>query len=52
MKVEEEQLMIPRISYKLLDYRSRRNGLVWFYGISTIVDHLMPNPFHTYTLNI
>ena len=24
-------------------------GLVDFYGISTIVGHLMPNPFYTYT---
>ena len=23
-------------------------GLVWFYGISTIVGHLIPNPFYTY----
>ena len=22
--------------------------LVWFYGISTLVGHLMPNPFYTY----
>ena len=22
--------------------------LVWFYGISTIVGYLMPNPFYTY----
>ena len=22
-------------------------GLVWFYGISTIVGYLMPNPLHT-----
>ena len=28
--------------------------LVWleFYGISTIVGHLMPNPLYTYILNI
>ena len=26
--------------------------LVGFYGISTIVGHLMPNPFYTYILNI
>ena len=24
-------------------------GLVWFYGISTIVGYLMPNPLYTYT---
>ena len=26
-------------------------GLVGFYGISTIVGYLMPNPLYTYTLN-
>ena len=24
----------------------------WFYGISTIVGYLKPNPLHTYILNI
>ena len=28
------------------------DGLIWFYGISTIVGHLMPNPLYTYILNI
>ena len=27
-------------------------GLVGFYGISTIVGYLMPNPFYTYILKI
>ena len=27
-------------------------GLVWFYGISTIIGYLMPNPFYTHVLNI
>ena len=27
-------------------------NLVWFYGISTIVAYLMPNPVFTYVLNI
>ena len=27
-------------------------GLVWFYGISTIVGYLMPNPVYSYILNI
>ena len=27
-------------------------GLVWFYGISTIVGYLMPKPLYTYILNI
>ena len=26
-------------------------GLVWFYGIPTIVGYLMSNPFYTYVLN-
>ena len=29
-----------------------RYGLVWFYGISTIVFYLMPNPFYAYISNI
>ena len=32
----------------LIDNVSSNNkiqGLVWFYGITTIVGHLMPNPF-------
>ena len=28
------------------------NSLVWFYGISTIVGYLMPNPAFTYILDI
>ena len=27
-------------------------GLVWFYGVSTIVGYLMPNPLYTYIFNI
>ena len=27
-------------------------GLIWFYGISTIVGYLMPNPVFTYVLNL
>ena len=27
-------------------------GLVWFYGISTFLVYLMPNPLYTYILNI
>ena len=26
-------------------------GLVWFYGISTILGYLMPNPIYTHLLN-
>ena len=28
------------------------NGLVWFYGSSTGVGNIMPNPVFTYILNI
>ena len=27
-------------------------GLVWFYGISTTVGYLLPNPVHTHFLNV
>ena len=30
----------------------KSDDLVWFYGISTIVGYLMPNPLFTYILNI
>ena len=30
----------------------KRFDLVWFYGISTIVGYLMPNPLFTYVSNI
>ena len=29
-----------------------RFGLVWFHGISTLGGYSMPNPLHTYILNI
>ena len=29
-----------------------RSGLVWFYGISTFLGYLKPNPVYTYILNI
>ena len=27
-------------------------GMAWFYGISTIIDYLMPNSFYIYIWNI
>ena len=27
-------------------------GLIWFYGISTIIGYLMPHPLYTFILNI
>ena len=42
--------------YSLLWYtvyiKYRRFGVVGFYGISTTVGHLIPNPLYTYILNI
>ena len=35
-----------------LNFDSLWFSLVWFYGISTIVGYLMPNPSYTYTLKI
>ena len=32
--------------------KSARVSLVGFYGISTIIGYLMPNPLYTYILNI
>ena len=40
---------IFRIVASPLDYL---NSLGWFYGLSTIVGYLMPNPVFTYILNI
>ena len=45
-------LKIP-ILYMHVHSRLLRGSLfVGFYGISTIVGYLMPNPFYTYILNI
>ena len=33
-------------------YAIKPNQTVWFYGISTIVGYLKPNPVYTYILNI
>ena len=40
------------ISRRLLNMTPVWFDLVWFYGISTIVGCLMPNPLYTYILNI
>ena len=39
-------------TYILNRYDLVRFGLVWFYGISTIVGYLMPNPLYTYIFDI
>ena len=47
---------MKRKKVKSLDNEKReRSSNAWFglfYGISTIVGYLMPNPFSTYILNI
>ena len=45
-KIQHDQVLLILIEWV------KSFGLVWFYGISTIVDYLMPNPVYTYTLNI
>ena len=42
----------PRILRRVLVtlFYLLRFGLVWFYGISTIIGYLIPNPFNTYKL--
>ena len=54
---EDFQMATIRICYKqiwkitttnIIGYSYIKDfGLVWFYGISTIVGYLMPNPFYT-----
>ena len=40
------------MSEKTRERNERDNGLICFYGISTIVSYLMPNIIYTFTLNI
>ena len=45
--------MLFNAEFSLYIYiKYKRFGLVEFYGISTIVGYLMPNPLYTYILNI
>ena len=46
--------IINRISYYSWHFFNiyPQIGLVWFYGISTIVVYLRPNPLYTYISNI
>ena len=39
-------------SFLYIHIKYRWFGWVWFYGISTIVGYLMPNPLYTYIYNI
>ena len=44
--------IIKGIVPQMISNMVSRFSLVWFYGISTITGHSMPNPFYTYILNI
>ena len=45
-------LNISNIKYiKNIDIKYIWFSLVWFYGISTIIGYLMPNPLYTYISN-
>ena len=48
-KVRKKHLRRTR---NILQLNSNPWNLLWFYGISTIVGYLMPNPLYTYILNI
>ena len=43
-------MLNPLQTYIYIKYKEF--GLLWFYGISTIVDYLMLNALYTYLLNI
>ena len=43
--------LLPYISTALITELSK-DGLVWFYGISTIIGYLMSNLVYSYILNI
>ncbi len=47
-KERKDRKKLDEISFLISD----SFGLVGFYGISTIVGYLMPNPLYTYILNI
>ena len=36
----------------LAEFAKTKNSLVWFYGISTTVGYIMPNPLYTFISNI
>ena len=40
------------IVFVILLFTPQKMTPVWFYGISTIIGYLMPNPFYTYLLNM
>ena len=52
MKVSTKNILIRQIPLKMLANTFGGFDLVWFYGMSTIVAYLMPNPLHKYIINI
>ena len=59
LEIQTDHSMLPRRPDLVLINKKKKRiylvCLVWlveFYGISTIVGYLMPNPLHTYILNI
>ena len=49
-KVCDEYILLGKFCFKYFELII--DGLVWFYGISIIVGHLILNPLYTYILNI
>ena len=50
--VDDNIYIYDRISHQSWYMSTEHIDLLWFYGISTIVGYLMPNPLYTYILNI
>ncbi len=44
----QHDMMMMMMTFTLNGFGLVWFGLVWFNGISTIVGHLMPNPFYTF----
>ena len=52
-KKEKKKERIFNAKYPLYIYSNHIGfGLVWFYGISTIVGYFLPNPVYTYIFDI
>ena len=52
MAKKYKQCEIYKRMYDVYGEECFRFDLIWFYGISTIVDYLMPNLIYTYILDI
>ena len=51
-RLNEIGLTYKKAKGKPVLIRKQKKMRVWFYGISSIVGYLMPNPVHTYILDI